>query len=72
MSEYREKAIEVPFPLRPGFVSSAVVPVDLTEEEAGRMSKWLHSLTVPPNKDKEKARATTEGSQEPFHLESSA
>jgi hypothetical protein len=35
------------FPLRPGYLAQAVLPRDLTKEEAARLCAFLMSLAAP-------------------------
>jgi hypothetical protein len=44
-------AITHPFPLRPDFNVSAVLPDDLTTAEAERLSKWILTLGLPAPKE---------------------
>jgi hypothetical protein len=44
----RASTIDYPFPLRPGMIVTLKLPVDLTRQEAKRLSAFIDSLSVDP------------------------
>ena len=36
-----------PIPIRPGYLAQLVVPMDLSKQEAERLSEFLRALVVP-------------------------
>jgi hypothetical protein len=59
------KALNVPFPLRDGWVATVQVPRDITPEEAGRLADMVRLLGVPVNVELLHAAPEGTGGNEP-------
>ncbi len=49
----KEGLISLPFPMSNGTLASLYLPINITEEDANRLSKFISSLVIKGNKDGE-------------------
>lgn len=49
--------LELPFPLRPDFTATLIIPRDLTSAEAERIAAFINALTLPNDSEVEQEEA---------------